>query len=106
MAASVVVKEDPSQMVQAQLAQLVPVPPITGPVHGISPWQYVVQMVLDDVNQDNQGLMNSLMEVVSELLQHFTAFTVKIRHQCLPGLTTTTIFIQFAFQKESLICLD
>ena len=57
-----------------------------------SPWQYVVQMVLDDVNQDNQGLMNSLMEVVSELLQHFTAFTVKIRHQCLPGLTTTTIF--------------
>ena len=106
MATSVVVKEDPSQMVQAQLAQLVPVPPITGPVQGISPWQYVVQMVLDDVNQDNQGLMNSLMEVVSELLRHFTAFTVKIRHQCLPGLTTTTIFIQFAFQKESLICLD
>ena len=98
MATSVVVKEDPSQMVQAQLAQLVPVPPITGPVHGISPWQYVVQMVLDDVNQDNQGLMNSLMEVVSELLQHFTAFTVKIRHQCLPGLAT--ICIQFAFQKE------
>ena len=60
MATSVVVKEDPSQMVQAQLAQLVPVPPITGPVQGISPWQYVVQMVLDDVNQDNQGLMNKI----------------------------------------------